>query len=138
MPLLQVRDLEAGYGSIRAIDGVSLDVEAGEIVTVIGSNGAGKSTLLRAVSGIVPAWRGRILLRGRDLCGKAAHRIVREGVSHAPEGRRIFSRLTVRENLELGGYSQPDRWQRRRDISEVCELFPVLGTRMSQTGGTLS
>ena len=138
MPLLCVTDLEAGYGPIRALDGVSLDVEPGELVSIIGANGAGKSTLLMAISGIVPARRGTIEFAGRPLAGLAPHEIVRLGVSQVPEGRRIFPRLTVRENLELGGFTQTDRGRLKRDIDEACGLFPVLGERMDQLGGTLS
>ena len=138
MPLLCVTDLEAGYGPIRALDGVSLDVEPGELVSIIGANGAGKSTLLMAISGIVPARRGTIEFAGRPLAGLAPHEIVRLGIGHAPEGRRIFPRLTVRENLELGGFAQDDAARVRRDIDEACGLFPVLAERMAQLGGTLS
>ncbi|MFN7812054.1 MAG: ABC transporter ATP-binding protein [Planctomycetia bacterium] len=138
MPLLRVTDLEAGYGPIRAVDGVSLDVEPGELVTIIGANGAGKTTLLMAISGIVPARRGSVEFAGRPLAGLEPHEIVRLGISHVPEGRRIFPRLTVRENLELGGFTRDDRGQLARDLEEACGLFPVLGERMGQFGGTLS
>ncbi len=138
MPLLEIRDLVAGYGPIRALDGVSLDVEAGELVAIIGANGAGKTTLLMAISGVVPARSGEIRFAGRPLAGLPPHEIVRLGVGHAPEGRRIFPRLTVRENLELGGFTQDDPARLRRDIDEACGLFPVLGQRFSQLGGTLS
>jgi branched-chain amino acid transport system ATP-binding protein len=138
MPLLCVTDLEAGYGPIRALDGVSLDVEPGELVSIIGANGAGKSTLLMAISGIVPARRGTIEFAGRPLAGLAPHEIVRLGVSQVPEGRRIFPRLTVRENLELCGFMRDDRGQLSRDLEEACGLFPLLGERMGQLGGTLS
>jgi len=138
MTLLEVRDLSAGYGPIRAIDGVSLSVGTGEIVTILGANAAGKSTLLLAITGVVRPAGGSIRFRGRRIDGEPPHRIVRRGIAHCPEGRRIFPRLTVRENLELGGYTQPDRWQLKRDIQEACELFPVLAARMRQLGGTLS
>ena len=138
MPLLDVRDLVAGYGPIRALDGVSIAVEEGELVAIIGANGAGKSTLLMAVSGVVPPRGGSIAFAGRPLGGLATHEIVRLGVGQAPEGRRIFPRLTVRENLELGGFTQRDRSQVRHDIAEACGLFPVLGERLGQLGGTLS
>lgn len=136
--ILEVDDLVAGYGPIRALDGVSLHVGEGELVAVIGANGAGKTTLLMAISGVVPARRGSISFAGRSLAGLPAHEIMRLGLGHAPEGRRIFSRLTVRENLELGGFTQPDTARLRRDIDEACGLFPVLGERMGQLGGTLS
>ncbi|MFM9025185.1 MAG: ABC transporter ATP-binding protein [Planctomycetaceae bacterium] len=138
MPLLDVRDLVAGYGPIRALDGVSIAVEEGELVAIIGANGAGKSTLLMAVSGVVPPRGGSIAFAGRPLAGLATHEIVRLGVGQSPEGRRIFPRLTVRENLELGGFTQRDRSQVRHDIAEACGLFPVLGERLGQLGGTLS
>jgi branched-chain amino acid transport system ATP-binding protein len=137
-PMLQVDGLSAGYGPIKALDGVSLEVAAGELVAIIGANGAGKTTLLMAISGIVPARGGRVLFEGRPITGLAPHEIVRLGVGHSPEGRRIFPRLSVRENLELGGFTQTDRVAMRRDIDEVCGLFPVLGDRMGQLGGTLS
>ena len=138
MPLLEVRNVDAAYGPIRALDGVSLDVDEGELVAIIGANGAGKTTLLMAISGIVPARAGEIRFAGRSLRGLPPHAIVRLGIGHAPEGRRIFQRLTVRENLELGGFTQADRGLLRRDIEEACGLFPVLGDRLGQLGGTLS
>ena len=138
MPLLEVRDLEAGYGPIRALDRVSLDVDDGELVALIGANGAGKTTLLMAISGVVPPRGGSIRFAGGSIGGRQPHEVMRLGVGHAPEGRRIFPRLTVRENLELGGFTQPDRGKLRRDIDEACGMFPVLGERMDQLGGTLS
>ena len=138
MPLLEVRDLEAGYGPIRALDGVLLDIAEGELVAIIGANGAGKTTLLMAISGVVPIRAGAIRFSDRPLTGLAPHEIVRLGIGHAPEGRRIFPRLTVRENLELGGFTQPDRRLLEQDIAEACGLFPVLGNRLGQMGGTLS
>jgi branched-chain amino acid transport system ATP-binding protein len=138
MPLLDVHELEAGYGPIRALDRVSLHVDEGELVAIIGANGAGKTTLLMAISGLVPARGGVVRFQDAAITGRQPHEIVRLGIGHAPEGRRIFPRLTVRENLELGGFAQPDAWQLKRDIAEACELFPVLGTRMGQFGGTLS
>jgi branched-chain amino acid transport system ATP-binding protein len=137
-PLLEVRAVEAGYGPIRALDDVSLDVGPGELVAIIGANGAGKTTLLMAISGVVPLRSGRVVFAGRPIDGLPPHEIVRLGIGHAPEGRRIFPRLSVRENLELGGFARPDRAQVRRDIDEVCGLFPVLGDRLGQLGGTLS
>ncbi|MFM7205503.1 MAG: ABC transporter ATP-binding protein [Planctomycetaceae bacterium] len=138
MSLLEVRDLVAAYGPIRALDGVSLDVDDGELVALIGANGAGKTTLLTAISGVVPLRGGSIRFAGEPLAGLRPHQVMRLGIGHAPEGRRIFPRLTVRENLELGGFTQSDRVQLRRDIDEACGLFPVLGARMDQFGGTLS
>ena len=137
-PLLELRDLEAGYGPIRALDGVSLDVGPGELVAIIGANGAGKTTLLMTISGVVRPRRGSIAFNGLPIAGKPPHEIMRLGVGHAPEGRRIFPRLTVRENLQLGGFTQRDPATLRRDIDEACGLFPVLGDRLGQLGGTLS
>ncbi|NCA11696.1 ABC transporter ATP-binding protein [bacterium] len=136
--MLEVDQLEAGYGPIRALDGVSLAVDEGELVAIIGANGAGKTTLLMAVSGVVPARQGEVRFAGRRITGLAAHEVVRLGIGHAPEGRRIFPRLTVRENLELGGFAQDDAARVSRDIDEACGLFPVLAERMGQLGGTLS
>jgi branched-chain amino acid transport system ATP-binding protein len=138
MHLLDIDQLEAGYGPIRALDGVSLVVDEGELVAIIGANGAGKTTLLMAVSGVVPARKGEVRFAGRRITGLAPHEIVRLGIGHAPEGRRLFPRLTVRENLELGGFAQDDAARVRRDIDEACGLFPVLAERMAQLGGTLS
>ena len=138
MALLEVRELGAAYGPIRALDGVSIDVDAGELVAIIGANGAGKTNLLLAISGIVRPRSGSVAFDGRDLAGLPAHQIMRLGLGHAPEGRRIFPRLSVRENLELGGQARSDRDGVRRDIDEVCGLFPVLGQRLGQLGGTLS
>ena len=138
MPLLEVTDLVAGYGPIRALDGVSVTVDEGELVAIIGANGAGKTTLLMAISGVVPPRAGTIRFAGRSLAGLPPHEVMRAGIGHAPEGRRIFPRLTVRENLELGGFAREDRAQVARDIDEACGLFPVLGQRLTQLGGTLS
>jgi len=136
--LLEVDAVEAGYGPIRALDRVSLRVDAGELVAIIGANGAGKTTLLMAISGIVPVRSGTVRFGGATITGLEPHEIVRLGIGHAPEGRRIFPRLSVRENLELGGFARTDRAEVRRDIDMVCELFPVLGSRLGQFGGTLS
>jgi len=138
MSLLEVEGVEAGYGPIRALDGVSVAVDEAEIVAIIGANGAGKTTLLMTISGVVPARSGEVRFAGRRITGFAPHEIVRLGIGHAPEGRRIFPRLTVRENLELGGFAQEDGARVKRDIDEACGLFPVLGERMGQFGGTLS
>ena len=138
MSLLIVNELSAAYGPITALDRVSLDVEEAEFVAIVGANGAGKTTLLMAISGVVPTRGGEVIFRRRGITGLAVHEIVRLGIGHCPEGRRIFPRLTVRENLELGGFTQRDRWQLKRDIAEACELFPVLGSRMAQMAGTLS
>ena len=137
MSLLEVTDLDVHYGAIHALRQVSLTVEAGEIVTLIGSNGAGKSTTLRALSGLVRPSGGRIVYDGRPL-ERAPDEIVRRGIAHAPEGRGIFGSLTVRENLELGAYSRRDRAGVRADVERMMERFPILRERASQAAGTLS
>jgi branched-chain amino acid transport system ATP-binding protein len=131
--LLEIRDLNAGYGRLQVLWDVSLAVEANEIVALVGANGAGKTTLLRAISGIIPVRSGSISFRGRELAGAPIEAIVDLGIAHVPEGRRLFSGLNVRENLLLGG------WRRRNnDVSQVLELFPVLGERLGQVASTLS
>jgi branched-chain amino acid transport system ATP-binding protein len=138
VPLLAVDDLVVAYDGIRALHGLSIAVREGEIVSLIGANGAGKSTLLRAISGLVPALSGRIVLRGKDLRGVAAHEIVARGVAHVPEGRGIFANLTVRENLVLGSWCRGSRADLLADFDRVFGFFPRLKERLSQVGGTLS
>ena len=139
MPLLSVHNLEVCYGVISGLQDVSLHIDAGEIVTLIGSNGAGKTTLLRTISGLIRPKRGRISFDGaEDLQRLPPHEIVCRGISHVPEGRRIFPQHTVRENLHLGAYQQKDKQQVRRDIEHCYSLFPVLAERREQKGGTLS
>jgi branched-chain amino acid transport system ATP-binding protein len=138
MALLEVESLDVHYGSIKALRGVSLTVEAGQIVTLIGANGAGKTTTLRALSGLVPAARGSIRFDGQLLGGKKPHEIVRLGVAHAPEGRGIFANLTVRDNLELGAYSRHDRAGIAADLERAFVRFPILKERAGQSAGTLS
>ena len=135
-PLLSLEDVSAGYGGIMALRGISLEVNPGEIVTLIGSNGAGKSTTLRAISGLVRLRQGQILFDGRRIDDMPAHKIVNMGVSQAPEGRGIFHRLTVKENLELGAYARGSASQ--DDLDRVFSLFPRLNERARQPGGTLS
>ena len=135
-PLLAVEGLEAGYGAIAALRGISLEVRAGEIVTLIGSNGAGKSTLLRTVSGLLQPEAGRILVEGEEITGFPPDRIVRLGVCHVPEGRRIFANLTVLENLRMGAYAR--RAGEAGALERVLSLFPRLEERLRQPGGTLS
>jgi branched-chain amino acid transport system ATP-binding protein len=137
MALLEVRDIRTRYGSIEALKGVSLTVDAAEVVTLIGSNGAGKSTTLRSISGLTPASAGTIMFGGEDITRVPAHEIVGHGIALAPEGRHCFSRMTVRENLELGAH------QRRgpgiaEDFKRVYELFPLLKERDRQKAGTMS
>ena len=135
--MLEVRALEVAYGSIRALHGVSLDVGHGELVAILGSNGAGKSTTLRAISGLVRPRAGSIRFLGRTITRAAPEEIVALGISHCPEGRRIFGRLTVRQNLVLGGIQRP--WPEvRRDIDRMETLFPILRERLNQAAGTLS
>ncbi|MEX1264899.1 MAG: ABC transporter ATP-binding protein [Actinomycetota bacterium] len=136
--LLEVRDLIVRYGGIEAVKGISLRVEEGEVVTLIGGNGAGKTTTLRAISGMQRPAAGEISFRGQPIHGHKPHDIVRRGVCQAPEGRRIFPRMSVRENLEMGAYGRRDGEEVRRDLDRVLELFPVLGERSAQPGGTLS
>jgi branched-chain amino acid transport system ATP-binding protein len=141
--LLSIRNLEVCYGVISALQNVSLDIDTGEIVTLIGSNGAGKTTLLRTISGLLSPARGTIGWQrsGADLTELTKlrpHEIVRAGVCHVPEGRQVFPNLTVRENLLLGAYQQKDKQQRARDIDRCYHHFPVLAERREQKGGTLS
>jgi branched-chain amino acid transport system ATP-binding protein len=137
--LLSIHDLHVWYGAVHALQGVSLAVGPGEIVTLIGSNGAGKSTLLRCISGLVPAAGGEIVFdKTVRLDRLAPHTIVREGISQAPEGRRVFANLTVRENLDLGAYPLRDREEIRATRQRVYELFPVLRERERQAASTLS
>ncbi len=137
-PLLAVDDLAVAYGGIKALHGLSIAVNEGEIVSLIGANGAGKSTLLRAISGLVPPLSGRIVFRGKDLRGAPAHEIVARGVAHVPEGRGIFANLTVRENLVLGAWCRGSRADLEPDFDRVFAFFPRLKERLSQAGGTLS
>jgi len=137
-PMLEVHDLDVHYGAIHALRGVSIKVEQGQIVTLIGGNGAGKTTTLRALSGLVPVTRGTIKFEGRSIVGKAVHEIVRLGLIHAPEGRGIFPGLTVNDNLELGAYTRRDRAEIARDLAKQFDRFPVLKQRERQLAGTLS
>jgi branched-chain amino acid transport system ATP-binding protein len=138
VPLLEVDSVETYYGRVQALHGVSLDIEEGEIVTLIGSNGAGKTTTLRTISGLTPATRGSVRLRGQDITRMTAARIVGLGVSHVPEGRRIFHRMSVKDNLFLGAYARRDHQGIKRDQERVLTLFPRLRERLNQIGGTLS
>lgn len=137
MPLLQLRNLHVYYGAIHALKGLSIDVEAGEIVTLIGANGAGKSTTLRSISGLLRPREGAIQFDGHDLTRMPPEQIVRTGLCHVPEGRRIFANLTVRENLELGAYTRRDA-EIAKDLDSVLTTFPRLQERISQAAGTLS
>ena len=138
MALLEVNQIETYYGNIKALKGVSLTVDQGEVVTLIGSNGAGKTTTLRTISGQIRPRSGQVLLEGKRIDNVAPDQLVRMGIGHAPEGRRIFSRMTVRENLEMGAFARNDRAGIAADMERVLTLFPRLRERMSQAGGTLS
>ena len=136
-PILSVRNIEVTYGAVPALHGVSLDVEPGEIVTLIGANGAGKTTTLRTISGLLKPRKGDVLFEGRTITGVMPHTIVAMGVSHVPEGRGIFANLTVHDNLELGAYLRKDRIS-EAEYERVFTLFPVLKDRIRQSAGTLS
>ena len=138
MSQLAVENLDVYYGAVHALKGVSLHVEAGEVVTLIGANGAGKTTLLRTISGIVPARSGRITFEGKDITKLPAHEIVGLGVSQSPEGRMVFANLSVEDNLELGAYRRRDRDGIKQDRDKVFHLFPRLLERKKQLSGTLS
>ena len=136
-PLLQLRDLRVRYGSVQALNGLDLEVRQGELVTLLGSNGAGKSTTLRAISALVPA-SGAILWRGASLAGVPAHRLLKLGIGHCPEGRRVLSRQSVADNLALGAYLRRDREGIAADLERCYGLFPRLAERRQQLAGALS
>jgi branched-chain amino acid transport system ATP-binding protein len=138
MPMLEIQDVHAFYGNIHALKGVSLTVEEGEIVTLIGANGAGKSTTLKAISGLLKPRQGKIFLEEDDLEPYPAHEIVYKGVAMVPEGRGVFARLTVGENLDMGAFCRTDRAGIAQDMKRVFTLFPRLEERRSQVAGTLS
>ena len=138
MHLLEVEGLVARYGRITALDGISLHVDEGEIVTLIGANGAGKSTTLRAISGLLRPSAGSVRFAGREIAGRPADAIVRLGIGHAPEGRRVFARMTVRENLELGAFTRTSRREIAADTERVLTIFPRLAERLDQKAGTMS
>jgi branched-chain amino acid transport system ATP-binding protein len=137
-PVLIVEDIHTYYGAIQALKGISLTVNAGEIVTLIGANGAGKSTTLRSISGIAPPKRGKVTFQGRDLHGMPGHQVAALGIVQSPEGRRIFPRMTVLENLEMGAFTRNDHAAIKEDIERVYTLFPRLRERAQQKGGTMS
>ena len=136
--LLVVEQLDVYYGAVHALKGLTLEVDAGEIVTLIGANGAGKSTLLRSISGLVPARSGRVSFHGQDITRRPPHEIVGLGISQSPEGRMVFANLSVENNLELGAYLRRDRDGIREDRDRVFKLFPRLLERRKQSAGTLS
>lgn len=137
-PLLEVNNLVVNYGMIRALKGISFNVEQGEIVSLIGANGAGKTTTLHTVTGLIRAKEGSIVFKGEDITKAPAHKIVTKGLVHVPEGRRIFQSLTVAENLMMGSYTRKDKDAIAKDLAHVYELFPRLEERKTQMAGTLS
>jgi branched-chain amino acid transport system ATP-binding protein len=136
--MLQIRDLNVRYDGIRALRGISLEVKPNQIVTLLGANGAGKSTTVRAISGMIPIASGSIVFEGRPIIGMPPHAIQRLGLVHVPEGRKIFANLTVRENLLMGAYNNPDKQDVSRTMRMVFSTFPIIEARANQLGGTLS
>jgi branched-chain amino acid transport system ATP-binding protein len=136
--ILEVADIHTYYGSIHALKGVTLDVRPGEIVTLIGANGAGKSTTLRSINGLNHPRQGRITFQGQDITHEPPHDVVKMGIAQSPEGRRLFPRMTVLENLEMGAFQRDDRATLREDLERVYQLFPRLQERRQQKAGTLS
>ena len=136
--MLTLKSVQAGYGRLSVLKGISLHVRAGEVVTLIGGNGAGKSTTLRAISGLLPIWRGSLEFDSQDLARLSPEKIVTLGLALVPEGRRVFATLSANANLELGAFHRADQKQVRRDLEEVKERFPILRQRAHQSAGTLS
>src|SRR5262249_55575282 len=136
--MLDARHLEVAYGQARALDGVSLTVGAGELVCVVGPNGAGKSTLINTIAGLLPLTSGALVFDGVDLATLPPHRFIAAGIAVVPEGRRLFSRMSVRENLEMGSLALRARRERRESIARMCELFPALANRLEVPAGALS
>ncbi len=136
--MLELLDVHTNYGNIRALKGISLKVERGEIVTLIGSNGAGKTTTLKTIIGTLKPRQGQIQFDGKRIDGVSTDKVVRMGIAQSPEGRRIFARMTVLENLELGAFTRADKQNVAADMERVCALFPRLKERLHQKGGTLS
>jgi branched-chain amino acid transport system ATP-binding protein len=137
-PILEINDIHTYYGSIHALKGITLQVREGEIVTLLGANGAGKSTTLRSINGLNRPRQGSIRFQGRDITSVPAHDIVKRGIAQSPEGRRLFPRMTVTENLEMGAFQRSDRDGIREDMDRVFELFPRLLERKDQKAGTMS
>ena len=138
MALLEVKDLEVNYGLIKAIKGVSFEVNEGEVVALIGANGAGKTTIMHAVNGIIPKVAGSVTFDGADITHQAAHKLVYQGLAQVPEGRRIFQELTVFENLQMGYYSKKNKEEFEKKLEEMYTHFPILSERKNQIAGTLS
>ena len=137
-PMLKIDNIDVYYGAIHALKGISLEVNEGEIVTLIGANGAGKSTTLRTISGLLQPKAGSITFLGQSIVGVRAHEIVKKGISQVPEGRRVFAEMTVMENLDLGAFVRKDKAGIQQDLKHVFELFPRLEERKNQSAGTLS
>lgn len=138
MALLEVKDLQVYYGVIQALKGISFEVNEGEIVTLIGANGAGKTTTMQSIIGLIPSRHGSVTFDGQDITKMPCHKIVHQGLTQVPEGRRIFQELTVYENLLMGGFSQKDQSLLKQDIEKIYERFPRLAERKNQIAGTLS
>lgn len=138
VPLLEIQDLSVNYGGIQALQSLNLTVNEGEVVTLIGANGAGKTTTLRAISKIVAPSRGKLIYRGRDITRRQAHEMVKLGIAHSPEGRRVLARQTVQDNLELGAYVRSNSFEIKADLQHQFQLFPRLAERRNQLAGTLS
>ena len=138
MNILEVNDLNVYYGGIHAIKNISFEIKKGEIVSLIGANGAGKTSTLHAISGLIPIKAGEISLNGMNVTNIEAHKLVTQGMAHVPEGRRIFTELTVLENLEMGAYTRNDYSQIKEDMEEMFKLFPRLAERKKQLAGTMS
>ena len=138
MALLEIKDLEVNYGVIKAIKGVSFNVDEGEIIALIGANGAGKTTILHTITGLISAKAGSIMFEGKDLTKTPPHKIVSMGMAHVPEGRRVFQQLSVLENLKLGAYTRKDKSEIAKSLAYVYERFPRLEERKNQVAGTLS
>jgi branched-chain amino acid transport system ATP-binding protein len=135
--MLELRNVHTFYGRVRALQGMSIVVNRGEVVTLIGSNGAGKTTTLKTVSGLIHPRQGKVFFEGKDITQSAAHELVKVGIAHAPEGRRIFGRLSVLENLQMGGFTRPAS-ERSEELERALSLFPRLRERLHQRGGSLS
>ena len=138
MALLEVKQLHVHYGVIKALDGISFEVNKGEIVTLIGANGAGKTTTMQSVNGLIPTSGGTVTYNGKDITNMPCHKIVNLGIAQVPEGRRVFQELSVYDNLIMGAYSQKDKTKIKQNITEIYEWFPRLEERKNQMAGTLS
>ena len=138
MALLEVKNLEVNYGLIKAIKGVSFEVEEGEIVSLIGANGAGKTTIMHAINGLIPKASGSVTLAGKDISSFPAHKLLNMGMAQVPEGRRVFQELTVYENLQMGYFIKRDKAEFKKRLEEMYSYFPILGERSAQIAGTLS